>query len=285
MAVTIYTTCSTLNIGCNLYTNSNLTVTASNGIYYDGVTCWVINNGAITSTTVCTTSTTTTTTTAAISTNHFRSTTPQVNITNACAQTTPTNIFTSVASDTMSNGIIFYTDSALNTRFNGASQWFKILWKGAIGFNDIYGVQIDANGVVIDFAFCSAITTTTTAAPTTTTTTTTAPTTTTTSTTTTTTTAAPTTTTTSTTTTTTTSGGGGGTTTTTTATPAYQHGIVYCDTTTDTIISVNSLIRFDYYYDSSANQCFQVVTNPTVVAGPGQLYTSVPDCNDPSCVL
>jgi hypothetical protein len=102
----------------------------------------------------------------------------------------------------MSNGITFYSDAILTTTFDGNSQWFKIFWKGAVGFDDIYGVQIDALGVVVDFLFCSAITTTTT-----TTTTTEAPTTTTT-TTTSTTTLAPTT---STTTTTTTSGGGGAT--------------------------------------------------------------------------
>lgn len=145
------------------------------------------------------TSTTTTTTTIA-SVENFRSATPQLDIFNACAQTTPTSIYTSVPDDTMSVGITFYTDAGLTTTFNGASQWFKIFWKGAIGFDDIYGVQISAAGVVEDFAFCSAITTTTT---TTTSTTTEAPTTTTT---TSTTTAAPTT---STTTTTTTGGGGG----------------------------------------------------------------------------
>ena len=100
----------------------------------------------------------------------------------------------------MSNGITFYSDAGLTTTFDGNSLWFKIFWKGAVGFDDIYGVQIDALGVVVDFLFCSAITTTTT-----TTTTTDAPTTTTTSTTTSTTTAAATT---STTTSTTTSGGG-----------------------------------------------------------------------------
>jgi hypothetical protein len=147
------------------------------------------------------TSTTTTTTTVA-SVENFRSATPQLNSPAACAQTTPTSIYTSVPEDTMSVGITLYADAGLTTPFDGNSQWFKILWKGAIGFDDIYGVQISPLGVVEDFLFCSAITTTTT-----TTTTTEAPTTTTT-TTTSTTTLAPTT---STTTTTTTSGGGGAT--------------------------------------------------------------------------
>jgi hypothetical protein len=148
-----------------------------------------------------TTSTTTSTTTVA-STNHFRSVTPQLNAPNACAQSTPSNIYTSVATSTMANSIVFYSDASLNTLFNGASQWFKILWKGSVGFDDIYAVQISSSGVVLDFLFCSSITTTTTS--TTTSTTTVEPTTTTTSTTTSTTTETPTTTTTSTTTSTTT---------------------------------------------------------------------------------
>jgi hypothetical protein len=149
-----------------------------------------------------TTTTTTTTTTTIASVENFRSATPQLNSPAACAQSTPTSIFTSVPESTMSVGITFYSDAGLTTTFDGNSQWFKIFWKGAVGFDDIYGVQIDALGVVEDFLFCSAITTTTT-----TTTTTEAPTTTTT--TTTTTTEAPTTTTTTSTTTTTTTSGGG----------------------------------------------------------------------------
>jgi hypothetical protein len=147
------------------------------------------------------TTTTTTTTTTIASVENFRSATPQLDSPTACAQSTPTSIYTSVPESTMSNGITFYSDAGLTTTFDGNSLWFKIFWKGAVGFDDIYGVQIDALGVVVDFLFCSAITTTTT-----TTTTTDAPTTTTTSTTTSTTTAAAATT--STTTSTTTSGGG-----------------------------------------------------------------------------
>ena len=141
-----------------------------------------------TTTTTTTTSTTTTTTTVG-SVNHFRSTTPQINSTNACAQTTPTSIYTSVPDSTMSEGVTFYTHSGLTTTANGASQWFKILWKGAVGFNDIYFVQINSVGIVQNYGFCSSITTTTTTTTTSTSTTTT--TTTSTSTTTTTTTVAP----------------------------------------------------------------------------------------------
>ena len=125
-----------------------------------------------TTTTTTTTSTTTTTTTVA-SVNHFRSTTPQVNSTNACAQTTPTNIYTSVSDSTMAVGITFYTNSGLTTTANGASQWFKILWKGAVGFNDIYFVQVNNVGIVQNFGFCSSLTTTTTTTTTSTSTTTT----------------------------------------------------------------------------------------------------------------
>ena len=75
----------------------------------------------------------------------------------------------------MAVGITFYTGSALGTtQFNGASQWFKILWKGAVGFNDIYFTQISSVGIVQNFGFCSSITTTTTTTTSTTTTTTTA---------------------------------------------------------------------------------------------------------------
>jgi hypothetical protein len=120
-----------------------------------------------------TTTTTTTTTTTIASVENFRSATPQLNSPAACAQSTPTSIFTSVPESTMSVGITFYSDAGLTTTFDGNSQWFKIFWKGAVGFDDIYGVQIDALGVVEDFLFCSAITTTTTTlAPTTTSTTT-----------------------------------------------------------------------------------------------------------------
>jgi len=138
------------------------------------------------------TTTTTTTTTTANFVENFRSVTPQIDSTNACLQTTPTSIYSSLSEPNMAINITLYADSALTTPYNGASQWFKILWKGAIGTNDVYGVQISNLGKVLNWVYCSATTTTTT------TTTTSAPTTTTT---TTTTTAAPTTTTTTTTTT------------------------------------------------------------------------------------
>jgi len=54
----------------------------------------------------------------------------------------------------MANGVTFYTDASLTTPLNGASQWWKILWKGAVGFNDVYGVQINASGVVTSFTSC-----------------------------------------------------------------------------------------------------------------------------------
>jgi len=187
-----------------------------------------------TTTTTTTTSTTTTTTTTIASVNHFRSATPQINSTNACAQSTPTSIFTSVPDDTMSVGITFYINSGLTTTFNGASQWFKILWKGAIGFNDIYFVQINNVGIVQNYGFCSSITTTTTT------------TTTTTSTTTTTTTAAPTT----------------STTTTTTTVAALTTSTT--TTTTTAAISFNHL-RSVTPQSNSANACAQ--STPTTIYG------------------
>jgi hypothetical protein len=79
---------------------------------------------------------------------------------------------------------VLYSDSGLTTLFNGNSQWYKIIWKGAVGTDDVYAVQISSTGVVLAWQYCpsTTTTTTTTAAPTTTTTTTSAPTTTTTTT-------------------------------------------------------------------------------------------------------
>jgi hypothetical protein len=56
---TLYSTSSTLSIGLTVYSNSNLTITASNGLYYDGTTCWQVTNGQITGTGTCVTTTTT----------------------------------------------------------------------------------------------------------------------------------------------------------------------------------------------------------------------------------
>ena len=195
--VSTTTTTSTTTIAPTTTTTSTTTTTTT--VAPTTTTTTTTSSTTSTTTAAPTTSTTTTTTTIA-SVENFRSATPQLDSPTACAQSTPTSIYTSVPESTMSNGITFYSDAGLTTTFDGNSLWFKIFWKGAVGFDDIYGVQIDALGVVVDFLFCSAITTTTT-----TTTTTDAPTTTTTSTTTSTTTAAATT---STTTSTTTSGGG-----------------------------------------------------------------------------
>jgi len=50
----IYSSCSPLTVGCFLYTNSNLTITASDGAYYDGTNCWNVTSGQIFSTGSCT---------------------------------------------------------------------------------------------------------------------------------------------------------------------------------------------------------------------------------------
>ena len=55
----IYSTCSPLNVGCFLYTDSLLLIPVSDGVYYDGTTCWVVVSGQIDSSTSCITTTTT----------------------------------------------------------------------------------------------------------------------------------------------------------------------------------------------------------------------------------
>jgi hypothetical protein len=45
-----------------VYSNPQLTVTASDGYYYDGTQCWIVLNGVVNSTGSCGTTTTTTTT-------------------------------------------------------------------------------------------------------------------------------------------------------------------------------------------------------------------------------
>lgn len=43
----IYSSCSPLALGCFLYTDINLTTTASDGTYYDGTNCWNVASGEI----------------------------------------------------------------------------------------------------------------------------------------------------------------------------------------------------------------------------------------------
>ena len=64
MSLQIYTNCSTLTVGCNLYTNSAKTIEAVNGFYSDGTFCYTVLNGAITNIASCTSTTTSTTTTS-----------------------------------------------------------------------------------------------------------------------------------------------------------------------------------------------------------------------------
>jgi hypothetical protein len=64
MSLQIYTNCSTLTVGCNLYTNSAKTIQAANGFYSDGTFCYTVLNGAITNIASCTSTTTSTTTTS-----------------------------------------------------------------------------------------------------------------------------------------------------------------------------------------------------------------------------
>ena len=59
--------CCPIAVGCNVYSNPQLTTPAEDGYYWNGTKCWIVLNGIINSTGSCgtTTSTTTTTTTAA----------------------------------------------------------------------------------------------------------------------------------------------------------------------------------------------------------------------------
>lgn len=67
MAQTIYTTCNPLAQDCTLWQNNGRTIAASDGVYSDGTTCYVVSSGIIISTDVCVTTTSTTTTTTTIS--------------------------------------------------------------------------------------------------------------------------------------------------------------------------------------------------------------------------
>ena len=51
---TIYSSCDPLAIGCYVYNDINLTMTASAGAYYSGSTCYFVSSGEIYSTGSCT---------------------------------------------------------------------------------------------------------------------------------------------------------------------------------------------------------------------------------------
>jgi hypothetical protein len=51
---TIYSSCSPLDLGCLVYNDVNLTVSASDGTYYDGTKCWNVASGQIFSSGSCT---------------------------------------------------------------------------------------------------------------------------------------------------------------------------------------------------------------------------------------
>lgn len=59
MALNIFTTCSTLSVGCILYTDSGLTTQVSDGYYSDGTNCYTVGSsiayGRIDSISTCTT--------------------------------------------------------------------------------------------------------------------------------------------------------------------------------------------------------------------------------------
>jgi hypothetical protein len=77
MASIIYSNCSSLTLGCTLYTTSELTSIVDNGYYSDGVNCYTVSGGVITYFGTCgtTTSSTTSTSTTSTSTSSTTSTT------------------------------------------------------------------------------------------------------------------------------------------------------------------------------------------------------------------
>jgi hypothetical protein len=63
--------CCPIAIGCNVYSNPQLTTPAEDGYYWDGTKCWIVLNGIINSTGSCGTTTSTTTTTTTSPTAYF----------------------------------------------------------------------------------------------------------------------------------------------------------------------------------------------------------------------
>jgi hypothetical protein len=86
------------------------------------------------------------------------STIPQNTANNACQQTSPNFIYTNYINESIQNGVIFYSNSQLTVLFNGNSQWFRVVWKGAVGTDNVYSVRINNVGVVIDYQLCSSVT-------------------------------------------------------------------------------------------------------------------------------
>lgn len=67
MSIQIYTTCNPITIGCRLFRNNGRTIPTTEGIYFDGTTCWGVDpDGYVISVEYCTTTTTTTTTLAPV---------------------------------------------------------------------------------------------------------------------------------------------------------------------------------------------------------------------------
>jgi hypothetical protein len=62
--ISLYTraSCCPIAIGCEVFSDSYLTIPAKNGYYWDGTDCWIVLNGLVNSTGSCTPATTTTTT-------------------------------------------------------------------------------------------------------------------------------------------------------------------------------------------------------------------------------
>lgn len=118
--------------------------------------------GTCPTTTTTTSSSSTTTTTTTSYTQHFRSGTGEASSDDACLRTTPLSIYGSPTQLDLVLGMVFYSTSTGFATFNGNNEWWRILWKGSIGFDNLYTVQISNVGVVLNIATCPPTTTTTT---------------------------------------------------------------------------------------------------------------------------
>lgn len=98
MSIQIYTTCNPITIGCRLFRNNGRTIPTTEGIYFDGTTCWGVDpDGYVISVESCTTTSTTTTTTT-ISGNYYN--VEQYDCNNSCAFVQSFIAFSSVSKTT-----------------------------------------------------------------------------------------------------------------------------------------------------------------------------------------
>jgi hypothetical protein len=86
MSIQIFTTCNPIIIGCRLFRNNGRTIPTTEGIYFDGTTCWGVDpDGYVISVETCATTTTTSTTTTTTTASGFYYTVDQQDCSNSCA--------------------------------------------------------------------------------------------------------------------------------------------------------------------------------------------------------